>query len=877
MIITSLNCNGISRAKIQSLLQNLSPSYPTAIIIQEPKSSFPPPIDGYHCIHNLKSEQHGCCIYLKLNVSNFLSHKTNHNNIIISFSYKSRNYILWGFYNPWSTRHDWECECSDSINTVRQIIVSHASPHEFDIVCGCDFNFRPTSIEFHQLCDMMSTINLSPYDTNIKTFKEISTIDYIFSNESDHLFSVLPMIQKCDHKCTMLEVPDLNPAESPIPNLKFNFKNVPLHLIKEKLFTINTTSILNHSANLNDFFIALELEISLRFSEYIRSSSSPSALIKKFTNKDLCKLIPSVLNRPNTLKEVSKLSKPNQAPNNVNIAADTLNIAEFYPVSSKFSYITKKLSSPQGLTFTISEISNCIKSLKISKSTGLSLIDARILKCIPKKWLVTICKIFNTISKHGVPTIFRFKKCLAIPKKGSGIRPICITMLFAKVYEKCLAARLIDFTKSLLPCNQSAYLSKRRGAEEHLFTSKVLSEKYQDLVMLLFDYKQAFSTLPNQSIIYALDCLPIPLELKIALADALKYFIILNPVTGTCHFYFRGVPQGHPCGGIIFILAISKISRNLNSITSSKPVILGNNNRKIILNHVFFADDLKCYVRCHVDESQVIDTVLKCSQELGLPLNLKKSFKIGPNFGSSSLSHVQQADYLGVVISYSNLNGYSFRRTDTTQALVSKISYAVSKIPNVDSLIDIIKSFNSGPYAQHICLSDTILKSNSAIEVHLKTKSKNSHLKKIVGDFCGVTNNFLFSITKITRELDISSSLFGFTLVRYAAGFSLYLESLPNHCPASFAYLENSSIKKSLTKAVEFSKDHICSKRISIPSPWLRSNKCLKRKIAPFILNISTCDRLNSEVLLTLIRSKQYKKAKEFIENHVSTCPHHSS
>ena len=677
MSIISLNANGISSKKLQSLVKK-APSNVFAICCQEPKCLFPPRIDGFSCHHNLGSSQHGAIMYIRSCAYNVEVIHASHNVICCSFNIEhDKKIICTSYYNPWSSRSNWKLIFEPLLEKILKLNNIDRLLH----ICAGDLNFQPCDAEFTKISNFLATANLFPKSTLKATFKNLSFLDHVFLSEniSNYRLDVGTAIPKCDHLPLILKTNFYKPR-----TLEKNlFTYIDVNTLKNfeitnRLKRIDIKKILSQAHNCNDFFIALDSAISLAFSDRIFHTDSSSAKIDKFCKKNLNKSLPKILARPQVLAEVSKMtSQPCPEPN-IEIAARTLNTAEFFPVDYNYDSSYTNNFPAAGVNFNQTDIRDVLKSLKNGKSSGLSLASGKILKALPDSWTSILSIVFTSISKSNLPVIFRFKKCVTIPKKGDGVRPICITMLIAKIYEKALASKLLNASEKYIPINQSAYLPKRRGCEENIYTTRIICDLFREVNLLLFDFKQAFSTITNKTIFLALNDLNIDSGLKFAIFEAIKYFIIPDFKNHVCHIYSRGVPQGHPCSGLLFILSIRSLCLGLNNLKLSKPIRLGNNFHKILLNNLFFADDLLCFARNHNDAVTIINFVTEWSKTHGLPLNIKKSFSIGNLESLPHLTRTDSTDYLGITIHYcSSSQSYSFKRDSKSNLIASKISNGI--------------------------------------------------------------------------------------------------------------------------------------------------------------------------------------------------------
>jgi hypothetical protein len=101
------------------------------------------------------------------------------------------------------------------------------------------------------------------------------------------------------------------------------------------------------------------------------------------------------------------------------------------------------------------EVSNIIKSLKNSKSTGIDGIPVSVIKFACDYISDFLASLINLTLETGIfPSQLKGAKVVPIHKAGvtsevSNYRPISILNVFSKVYEKVISKRLKDFLSSM--------------------------------------------------------------------------------------------------------------------------------------------------------------------------------------------------------------------------------------------------------------------------------------------------------------------------------------------------------------------------------------------------------------------------------------------
>jgi hypothetical protein len=127
--------------------------------------------------------------------------------------------------------------------------------------------------------------------------------------------------------------------------------------------------------------------------------------------------------------------------------------------------ITQDLDSPMPLyvpekNFTPNEIKSSIQKYSLKKSPGFDLITTEVARCLPKKAILFLTHLFNSILQLSYfPLLWKFSNMILIPKPDkpldlpSSYRPISLLPFLAKVLERLILKRLLPYivTNKILP------------------------------------------------------------------------------------------------------------------------------------------------------------------------------------------------------------------------------------------------------------------------------------------------------------------------------------------------------------------------------------------------------------------------------------------
>ena len=218
-----------------------------------------------------------------------------------------------------------------------------------------------------------------------------------------------------------------------------------------------------------------------------------------------------------------------------------------------------------------------------------------------------------------------------------GYRPITILCVQYKIVTGCIAriieARAIEL--NALGPNQRCAKRNTWGALDCLLADQCI-EKYVmrerlDLAVAWFDYMKAFDSVPHEYIDWLVDALQLPAGIANFVKRVKRLWrttFYLYHESDTCDsplstkkiLYVKGAFQGDLLSLILFILGMGPISHGLSKLPKLRVPHLGN----VIVNHLFFCDDLKVYANDEQERSILIGKVAELSEATGQTLGLDK-------------------------------------------------------------------------------------------------------------------------------------------------------------------------------------------------------------------------------------------------------------
>ena len=837
LLIASQNLNGVTREKVKKCIEFIFSNhgkFPDIFLCQETKTLCPPIIQGFNVVSNLDQAVHGCCSYIKSNLSYKVEY-SDQNSICLLVRSLEGSFLVCNGYNPYSSKENWR----DLFGSVFEICLSKNLP----IIFGIDLNFNLDSPEYE---DFENTA-LGGLKNNLDrsqaiSCRDVSSPDHLIATHLKGKVYVEKSVSKTDH--LMLRCSVTMPSSLLHKNgQSFYCKNISdsPNLISLIWSSIDIESISKKATDANSFFLNLELSLRCLCIEHELFLSSPtiSTQISASLRNKLSNSLKRSPHQHNKLKEISSYLNSSGSAFTFFEISEAIQKAEDLPIAAELSRIfSRRCRSFSPLVFSFSEVWSVINSLNTSKSSGPVFLSSSFLKRMPAHGVRLLCSWFSRVSCFGYPDFFRIHKAIAETKSDGSCRPICVLSSVGKVYDILLMNRLEPILVSKLPVNQAAYIKYKRGAEDNLTVVKVLSLLFDDLILVLTDFSKAFNTVPNKTIFEALEKQGVTGTLLDAVFDSLLSFKICDFEAKHFSSFERGVKQGGVTSGIIFTSIMTSMSTELDSIPLLKPVFLG--GRKC--THLIFADDVVLLARCLADAKALSKVVEGWSASHGLVLNQSKC-KILPGYKSDSLWYSADitAKYLGVKIRHDE-KGFSFTRQNTNQFYSFKLRPAIKQISDFSLFRNMIKIFNSGPYAHPIVSSEILSSSRSVSEVCDKTKSRDTHWGPLVKYFFSIPHKTILSHYRVTSELGLASARFGCSLVKYCSDYKSYILLQPNNSFVRLAYEAGTSFSKGLDNSAKFCDDLEFWPRKLETHSWLSCPRRERNLIASVVLSIYASD-----------------------------------
>ena len=272
--------------------------------------------------------------------------------------------------------------------------------------------------------------------------------------------------------------------------------------------------------------------------------------------------------------------------------------AQFSETSIYDIHVDRYFDPLFNINFSSSDVYNFLKNVNPSKAAGPDGIDGYVLKKCCSSLSLPLSILFQISYNTGdIPQDWKNANVVPIHKKKDkanveNYRPISLTSLIMKIFEKCIRAKLFDLCADKITECQHGFLPGRSCNTQMLeFTNDLALNLNSSLQtdIVYFDFAKAFDSVSHDLILHKL-------KYNFGINGMLLNFIqnylknrqqrvVIDGKFSSWESVRSGVPQGSVLGPILFVLFINDI---VNEISPHTKILL-------------YADDMKIW--------KVIDTI----------------------------------------------------------------------------------------------------------------------------------------------------------------------------------------------------------------------------------------------------------------------------
>ena len=292
----------------------------------------------------------------------------------------------------------------------------------------------------------------------------------------------------------------------------------------------------------------------------------------------------------------------------------------------------EKLSC-EGLV-TENECLTALREFKNGKSPGTDGLPAEFYRRFWSELGTDMSASFNYAFSTGTLSISQKRGIISlIPKKNKdkclleNLRPISLLNIDYKILTKTIAKRMEKVLPNVINPNQTGYIKGRFiGENVRLIHDIMYHTKLTDKpgIAIFLDFRKAFDTIEWCYLKKALQMFSFGPDIQ-------KWFDIIYKDASSCvlhnghasEFFLleKGVRQGCPLSGLLFVLGIELLARALQKNPTIKGIQVGNNELKTTQ----YADDTTVFVRDLDSVPQLIKLLSEFKDISGLEINKHKT------------------------------------------------------------------------------------------------------------------------------------------------------------------------------------------------------------------------------------------------------------
>lgn len=320
--------------------------------------------------------------------------------------------------------------------------------------------------------------------------------------------------------------------------------------------------------------------------------------------------------------------------------------------------------------FTLDEVKRALEWAAVGKTPGCDGIHGEFWRYGADSLARPIHRLFNQLYTECT-IIEEWKEAIIVPifkKKGDAndaknYRPIALTCVIRRIYERLLNNRLLRFNEMLSPFQ--AGFRKNRNTLQQVYNLSEIQHHHPELHTIFIDIKTAYDSV-NRNILWQKlnDEFRIPLHLiknLQALFDNNRSTLVINGTKSEPIPNLRGLLQGSSLSPMLFNFYINSLLKSFDDLDDSLKV----NTHGIVTNHLFFADDGNIHALCLKILKKLLNMVESWAIHHDLELSASKSVYLGPaseiesrtlRLYGTSLEKVLEFEYLGVIMDMDGVN-----------------------------------------------------------------------------------------------------------------------------------------------------------------------------------------------------------------------------
>ena len=283
---------------------------------------------------------------------------------------------------------------------------------------------------------------------------------------------------------------------------------------------------------------------------------------------------------------------------------------------------------------TADECLSILKTFAKNKTPGSDGLTAEFYLCFWNDVVGPLIDCYNDAYQKGEMSISQRRGVISlIPKKNKdnlllkNWRPISLLNTDYKIATKCIANRLEKVLPILINSDQTGYVKNRFIGENIRLISDVIDvyEKQNLPGMLLFiDFEKAFDSLEWKFLFEAIDAMnfgPMFQNWIHVFYSNISSCVLNNGFASNFFSLHRGVRQGCPLSGLLFILAVETLAQSIRQNNSICGLKLNDTEIKLSL----YADDITAFILNDSSADHLFNLLSEFGECSGLKINISKT------------------------------------------------------------------------------------------------------------------------------------------------------------------------------------------------------------------------------------------------------------
>ena len=246
-----------------------------------------------------------------------------------------------------------------------------------------------------------------------------------------------------------------------------------------------------------------------------------------------------------------------------------------------------------------------LSNLNCFKSMGPDDVHPKLLKSLSddSDFVNAVVLLFRKCTNSGIlPEVWKTANVTSLFKSGSkkiplNYRPVSLTCIICKVYEKLIRSNLVEFLVNSINPNQHGFIRNKSCLTNLLETYDCiidLLESGAPVDMIYLDFSKAFDRVPHYRLLNKLESIGIKGRLLNVIKNFLtnrKFRVSVEGKFSSFKDILSGIPQGSVLGPLLFLIFINDLPNYVESFVK------------------LFADDVK--IIGDATDRSIIDTDLK--------------------------------------------------------------------------------------------------------------------------------------------------------------------------------------------------------------------------------------------------------------------------